>query len=268
MSALVKSVSIDNLLNQRECVREALVRCHEAACTINQVSMGLSTPRNPAQYSITAAHLLCRPGQRRALRIHEEDAVAIGIKQFDATGWQYLLAESGMRSLMDATARSKWDDAITKLDVPELTRPNIESTFARLHDSRAEMFERGVIAVFQSLSWEHKTNLPAKFGKRIVVTGLGGYHADQTCDRLDDLIRVLHVMDGKPEPDHRHGAYMLLSGAGALRSRQAGEVDTEYLHIRFFMNGNAHVTFKRADLVERMNQVIAKHYPGALPEPK
>jgi len=28
------------------------------------------------------------------------------------------------------------------------------------------------------------------------------------------------------------------------------------------------VTFKRLDLVEAMNRIIAKHYPGALPEPK
>ena len=33
-------------------------------------------------------------------------------------------------------------------------------------------------------------------------------------------------------------------------------------------NGNAHVTFKRMDLVDTMNRIIAKHYPGALAAPK
>ena len=40
------------------------------------------------------------------------------------------------------------------------------------------------------------------------------------------------------------------------------------LDIRTFKNGNGHVTFTRPDLVERMNLIIAKHYPGALPAPK
>ncbi|WP_079785703.1 DUF4942 domain-containing protein, partial [Salmonella enterica] len=26
-----------------------------------------------------------------------------------------------------------------------------------------------------------------------------------------------------------------------------------------------HITFKRLDLVENMNDIVAKHYPGALP---
>lgn len=32
----------------------------------------------------------------------------------------------------------------------------------------------------------------------------------------------------------------------------------------FFQKGSAHITFKRPDLVERMNDIIAKHYPGML----
>jgi len=40
------------------------------------------------------------------------------------------------------------------------------------------------------------------------------------------------------------------------------------MDIRTFKNGNGHATFTRPDLVERMNLIIAKHYPGALPAPK
>lgn len=46
------------------------------------------------------------------------------------------------------------------------------------------------------------------------------------------------------------------------------KAETAYLSIRTFKNGNGHVTFKRPDLVEKMNKIIAKHYPGALPAPK
>lgn len=157
----------------------------------------------------------------------------------------------------------------------------LRSTFRMLHDSRGEMFDRGVLACFKSLAWDYKTNLPQKFGKRIVITymrnsvtagsryggtgtSLGMPNYDR-CNRLDDLVRVLSVLDGKPEPDHRNGWYSRL---GSCRATTDPDAADDYLSVRSFRNGNAHITFKRPDLVDQMNKIIAKHYPGALPAPK
>ncbi len=206
-----------------------------------------------------------------------QKAVRVGI---DASAWQYLMHESGLRTLMDADARSKWDKAIMDGDIPELTAANVRSTFAMLHDSRGEMFERGVLACFKALAWDYKTNLPQKFGKRIVLTyirssvsaggfgggsGLLGHVNHDRVNRLDDLSRVLSVLDGKPEPDHRQGWYGRLMAVHKLSDPDAAD---DYLSVRSFRNGNGHVTFKRLDLVDKMNLIIAKHYPGALPAPK
>jgi hypothetical protein len=62
----------------------------------------------------------------------------------------------------------------------------------------------------------------------------------------------------------------MLNGAGLMSCypRKAGVAENDYVSIRTFMNGNGHVTFKRIDLVDKMNRIIAKHYPGALPAPK
>lgn len=187
----------------------------------------------------------------------------------DCSAWQYLLHESGMRSLMDATAREKWDKAISDGEVPELTEANIRSTFKMLHDSRGDIFERGVVACFKGLAWDYKTNLPQKFGKRVVMSSLTGYRSYERCNELDDLMRVFSVLDGKPEPDHRGGISSLLSRAGMSNySAKQGRVENDYLEIKTFKNGNGHVMFKRLDLVDKMNKIIAKHYPGALPAPK
>ena len=138
-----------------------------------------------------------------------------------------------------------------------------------LHDSRAEMFERGVLACFKSLSWCYKTNLPQKFGKRIVMASLTGFHNYQRCNELDDLVRVMSVLDEKPEPDFRGGTSAALTAAGLNGwPARPGVVETDYLSIRTFKNHNGHITFKRPYLVEKMNLIIAKHYPGALPAPK
>jgi len=37
-----------------------------------------------------------------------------------------------------------------------------------------------------------------------------------------------------------------------------------YFTIRYFQKGTAHLTFKRPELVEKMNDIFAKHYPGML----
>lgn len=282
---IVPSVSIANLVNQRAAVLDKITAAVQLLGEAAQIagSAKLGMPR-----------VMMATGYGRGYNAGEIDLCAARLKQtttngstwdldpgavadiaktarlgVDCSAWQYLLHESGMRSLMDATARAKWDKAISDGDVPELTEANIRSTFGMLHASRGEIFERGVIACFKSLSWVYKTNLPQKFGKRVVITSLTGYRSYERCNELDDLMRVFAVLDGKPEPDHRGGISSLLSRAGlSSYSGKAGKVENDYLEIKTFKNNNGHVMFKRTDLVDRMNLIIAKHYPGALPAPK
>lgn len=280
---LVPSVSIDNLVNQRAAVVE---RIHQAIALVQEASeiaraAHLGMPRlilstgygrgSSSERDIATSFLHTnRDGstweKEASAREDVDRLVRLGV---DSAAWQYLMHESGMRTLMDATARDKWDKAIHEGDIPELNGPNIRSTFKMLHDSRGEIFERGVIACFKGLHWDYKTNLPQKFGRRIVIAYLTGSYGYDKCNQLDDLVRVMSVLDGKPEPDHRRGINSALSAAGLTGwPGKHGTVETEYLSIRTFKNRNGHVTFRRPDLVEKMNKIIAKHYPGALPAPK
>jgi hypothetical protein len=282
-SELVPSVSIANMVNQRAALMDRLMQAcgliQEAAEIAESSHLGMPRVTVSREYSRHAGEIQIAAARVRtdtAGRAWDVEAspqkdlertLRLGI---DAAAWQYLMHESGLRSLMDAKAREKWDKAIAEGDIPELTDANIRSTFSMLHDSRGEMFERGVVACFKSLAWCYKTNLPQKFGKRIVMTYLTGYSSYSKCNELDDLMRVFHVLDGKPEPDHRGGISAMLSAAGlnSWYPRKIGTCENDYLSIRTFKNGNGHVTFKRPDLVDRMNLIIAKHYPGALPAPK
>lgn len=261
---LVKSVSVDNMANQREAVvsrvREALDLLADAQTIAAAAHIGF--PRLVLDNSFAYRSGTAITG----FSAKTHDAMQEIIKHVDADGWRYLLDESGLRSLMDATARATWNKAIAEGDFPELTAANIRATFAALHEARADMFERGVIACFRRLSWEYKTNLPALFGKRIIVQlkGSWGHVNHRSADELDDLMRVFHVLDGKPEADHRNGIYALLSAA---ESRREAFAENEYLAMKWFKKGTGHITFKRLDLTEKMNRIIAKHYPDALPRP-
>ncbi|GKW23870.1 hypothetical protein PEC311524_14640 [Pectobacterium carotovorum subsp. carotovorum] len=50
---------------------------------------------------------------------------------------------------------------------------------------------------------------------------------------------------------------------GELNPHQQ-EYEDDYFSMRYFQKGTGHLTFKRPDLIEKMNDIIAKHYPGML----
>lgn len=291
---VVRSLSIENLVNQRAAVFERIGKAVElireaaqiaAAGNLGMprlmVSSGFGRGHGSAERTIADA----RVGTRSDGSTWEHEAsdgadvdriVRLGV---DAAAWQYLMHESGLRSLMDAKARADWDKSISEGNIPELTDANIRSTFKMLHDARGDIFERGVVACFKSLAWDYKTNLPHKFGKRIVITylrnsvsggkwGSGGSlgHVNHgRCDVLDDLSRVFSVLDGKPEPDHRQGWYSRLNRCDKIGDPDAAD---EYMSVRCYRNGNGHVTFNRLELVDQLNLIIARHFPRCLPEPK
>lgn len=264
---LVPSVSIEGLLAQRDAllakVGHAIDTLHEAARITTQSGIG----REYRDFG-----WMIEPEHRYRTSLLEDDSLAEISKRVDAAAWNHLMHESGLLTFMDSKAREQWREKIDKCDTPALTRENIGATFAALYEARGDMFERGVIACFRSLSWDYKTNNPVKFGKRIVKYLGQSYLYSGRGDELNDLQRVLCVLDGKPEEDHRNSLLTRLEVArrpsGGFGHLSRGELDDAYVHVRWFKNGNGHITFKRPDLVERMNGIIAKHYPDALPEPR
>lgn len=267
---LVKSVSIANLVNQRAAVASMLQRglelLREAESLANTAHVGFP------EITLTALDRR-RTGWRvtGTSRSRLNEMCEAAARVIDATAWAYLMNESGLRTFMDAAARQEWDTKLHEGEVPPLTTENIASTFTSLHDARGDMFERGVVNVFRTLSWDYRTNQPFKFGKRVILRGLFrcvGVGQQRwlslghgKSDHLDDLDRVFHLLDSKPEPDHRNAWWQRLN---SLDDRAGGERAGEYFAVRWFLNGNGHLTFKRLDLVDQMNRILAKHYPNAL----
>ncbi|MFA3760085.1 MULTISPECIES: DUF4942 domain-containing protein [Yersinia] len=191
-------------------------------------------------------------------------------RNLDRSIWRDLMLRSGMLSLMDAQARDQWYRNLEGDNIPAVSEANILSTFGQLHQQKDEVFERGVINVFKGLSWDHKTNSPCSFGKKIIINNLvthnrWGYSLNWGWrrDQLADLERMLFLLDGKPIPDNRGDVTTRLMEH--IRDNPTKEVyEDAFFSIRYFQKGTAHLTFKRPELTERMNDIIAKHYPGML----
>lgn len=220
----------------------------------------------------TAGEWAMRQGSRYDSWLMEapDKAIQLITRNIDRSIWRDLMMKSGMLALMDAEAREQWYKNLEEGDLPAINEDNILSTFEQLHLNKQDVFERGVINVFRGLSWEYKTNIPCMFGKKIIVNNLvmhnrwgfslsWGWRRDQ----LVDLERMLYLLDGKPVPDNRGDISVRLMEYIRDNPRQQSYED-ELFGIRYFQKGTAHVIFKRLDLVEKMNDIVAKHYPGML----
>ncbi|EOZ3193301.1 TPA: DUF4942 domain-containing protein [Yersinia enterocolitica] len=199
-----------------------------------------------------------------------ETAMPVITRNLDRDIWRDLMKRSGMLAIMDAQARDQWYRNLEGDIIPAISEESIYSTFEQLHRDKGEVFERGVINVFKSLSWDYKSNHPCKFGKKVIVNGLVSYNQwgftlnhSYRRDQLADLERMLFLLDGKPIPDNRGDVTTRLMEY--IRDNPSKDVyHDEFFSIRYFQKGTAHITFKRCDLTEKMNDIVAKHYPGML----
>lgn len=178
--------------------------------------------------------------------------------------WRHIAKVSGMINIMDATARKQWESDIEN-NVPECTYETIEATLNQLQGNQQLIFNRGVVKAFQSLNSDYKTNDAFKIGKKIVMENALGFY-NHGCDALVDVERVMFVLDGKKPPTGSDTiATKLAQAGGCYFSPKRGELETDYMIGKVFKNKNAHIIFKRQDLVDKCNKIVAAYYGLALP---
>ena len=282
MRELVKSVSIANIVNQRKAFFEEAQRLIASIERMDGIAKSFSNGKSKSMFmECTHERWMYRDGNKNGSKIlvtqyKDEDPVEQIRLNVDRHIWSFLMDESGMRSFMDDAARKEWDEQLWHgKEIPCVTEDNVQATFEELYAGRRDLFERGVINVFKSLSWDYKTNSPCCFGKRIIMDRVIDTWMtpiihwvrpnQRSVNELQDLERCLTMLDGKPEPDHRDSPIMEWAGLCQNRTVEENEWECDLFHFRWFKKGTLHVTFKRRDLVDEMNGIIAKHYPGALP---
>lgn len=261
---LILSTSIERVVTGRDSALKQIEQLIEQLDAISRLTSEIGGG--------TAQDWAMKPGHRYDSWLTEkaDKAMPAVTRKIDSSIWRDLMLKSGMMALMDAQARDQWHKNLEEGDLPTISEANILSTFEQLHLNKTEVFERGIINVFKGLSWDYKTNSPCSFGKKIIINNLvthnrwgfslnWGWRRDQ----LADLERMLFLLDGKPIPDNRGDISIRL--VEHIRDNPAKNAyEDEYFSIRYFQKGTAHLTFKRLELIEMMNDIIAKHYPGIL----
>lgn len=189
-------------------------------------------------------------------------------KNIDRQMWDHLILSTGIERLMDKQEREAFRQQLAD-DPPPATSDNILATFERLAGDAGMIFQRGLAQAFSRLDRRFRSHDGFKIGSRIVFNGAfsdghWNYYSKKDED-LRDVERVFAVLDGKQHPDRTSGIIGTIDAARPKAwGAQAFEADGEYFKVRVFKNGNVHCWFKRDDLVEKVNQVLADFYGATL----
>ena len=261
---LILSTNIERVVTGRDAALKQIEQLIQQLDTISRLTSEIGGG--------TAQDWAMKSGHRYDSWLTEtvDKAIPAVTRNIDRSIWRDLMLKSGMMALMDAQAREPWHKNLEEGDLSAISEANILSTFEQLHLNEMEVFERGIINVFKGLSWDYKTNSPCRFGEKIIINNLVTHNCwgfslnwGWRRDQLADLERMLFLLDGKPIPDNRGDICTRLMEH--IRDSPAKDVyEDKFFSIRYFQKGTAHLAFKRLDLVEKMNDIIAKHYPGLL----
>jgi len=188
------------------------------------------------------------------------------LKQMNVQTWELLIDRLGVKCLMSINRRKEFEDQLKSGDVPEVTAENIVAVITGLADRAAEFATESAKEALKLLTpssgW-YKTNSGFKVGKRVVLSwyveqGWSGkgfrvnYHRDAEINAIDG---AFHVLDGKGVIKGRKCPL-----AEAIEASPDGRGETEYFAFRCFKNRNIHVTFKRLDLVKKLNGLATGEY--------
>lgn len=197
--------------------------------------------------------------------VQPRDNLESALRDLDRMYWRQSFDHTGLMQLLDARSRERFDRDLQD-NPPAFTMENVQASFLDLSQRAEQMFEDGVVNVFRRLSSRYSTNDGFKIGNKVVMTymvearwsrGLQLRHGHSE-DEINDIDRVFKTFDGK-----RHEA-RALSCAMNNSLQDGGYYEDEYFAAKAYKNGNLHLRFKRLDLVDRVNLILAKRYGAAI----
>lgn len=203
------------------------------------------------------------------------DSIGEVFTRIDSSYWNTALDLTKLSTIMDAKAMKQFRDSLGTKDMPEFTIDNVQATFLDMFQKRDEMFARGCWEVFRAIQpGQYVSNDRDPYGipanaRLILSYWFENNYSDgrrvryHKSDTINDVDRIFRVLDGKLPNDR--GLESELNGFFAKHPEEMFE--NEYFKVRAFKNHNGHIWFKRADLVDKVNDQIARYCGGnALPD--
>jgi len=199
------------------------------------------------------------------------------------SGWRAIYNRLDICKIASAKDRQLFDR--TMADPPELTLDNAKATFGDYLMRPRFHILRGLAEAFADLDPAYKSHSKVRIGvkglpKRIILNGWGEYSSGWARDKFRDIVNALAAYQGIEHfahaefsaisVTHDRGEDAVLDGQPVTRVDRYGKEETfatvdRGMSIRKFGNGNAHVYFTPATLLD-INRALAEFYGEVLPD--
>lgn len=198
------------------------------------------------------------------------------------SGWKAVYKRLNIDEIASANDKRLFERTLA--DPPPLTYDNAKATFGPYLENPRGHILRGLAETFSSLDPAYRSHSKVKIGvkglpKRVILPGFGSL-GSYGFDKLRDVVNALAAYRGEPLMTqdevqavgmaHRLGEDAVLDGRAYVseeRYGKRGEYQTlpRGLSVRKFGNGNAHVFFDAAALLD-INRGLAEFYGDVLPD--
>ena len=188
-------------------------------------------------------------------------------KEMLSLAWSAIIDKTEIRKMLSLADIKKMEDDIRDGNIGELSMENILSVFRSAAANIPNMQRRTVEEVFDLLrphmpGYVRNQEFSGALGKRMALpywverrwSGKGFAPRSNRGDYFRQLDKAFHLLDGKPMPDSSTYYGPL---ADAISASPDGVGETPYYSFRCYKNCNLHLTFKRMDLVQKMNAMCA-----------
>ena len=179
-------------------------------------------------------------------------------RDIDRRMWRHTIEITGFNRYMDKVARDDFEQSV-EINPPEFTIENVRSTLIESYNMADTFMRRGIVQLFRGLGANYKTNNAFKIKSKIILRNwftvfCGDLSVNYHCEpEMNDLDRVIRTLDSKEFNEHEF--------SGAMRkTAHSMQYEDEYFKVKAFKNGNAHLWFKRTDLVDQINDIIQEYY--------
>lgn len=199
-------------------------------------------------------------------RHNPSDAVNVALTEIKGTAWRQVANLLEVRKQMSEKRTKDFDEKMSNPDkLPELTLDAAYDLLKTLIDNVGTFNQEAIDEAYDFLrpsraAWEkpYKTNeknATEHIGKKVIMSwiveanysgGLRVKHGSEA--RLTTLDRVFHFLDGKAMTDGYKSPLV-----DAINTAKDGCGETAYFRFKAYWNGNLHVEFKRADLLQEFN---------------
>jgi uncharacterized protein DUF4942 len=198
------------------------------------------------------------------------DFLTTARKVVDRRMWSVLIELTELERLMDKQAKDRMRQDLMD-EVPEATEENIFATLQTFAADADMIFKRGIANCFMALDRRFRSHDGWEFGSRVILdralndSGHWSYSSNQG-DTLHDIERTFSVLDGNPMGARYGGIVETIRRERPGYKPHQSEHESEYFKVRCYMNGNAHVWFKRDDLLKKVNALLGEYYGAPIPE--